>query len=126
VLTPLGKRLRVAGTMEFDHDPDRFRQRRVDAIIAAARPYLRGVDWDRHEQEWMGPRPMTPDGLPLIGRVPGSRGVPLATGHNMLGLMLGPATGRLVTGLLTGEAGPGLAATFDPARRARRRRGGAA
>jgi D-amino-acid dehydrogenase len=73
----------------------------------------------------MGPRPMTPDGLPLIGRVPGSRGVLLATGHNMLGLMLGPATGRLVTGLLTGEAAPGLAATFDPARTARRRRGGA-
>jgi D-amino-acid dehydrogenase len=60
---------------------------------------------------------MTPDGLPLIGRVPGSRGVLLATGHNMLGLMLGPATGRLVTGLLTGEADPGLATTFDPARR---------
>ncbi|MFF3458385.1 NAD(P)/FAD-dependent oxidoreductase [Streptomyces sp. NPDC002730] len=124
VLTPLGKRLRIAGTMEFDHDPDRFRQGRVDAIIAATRPCLRGADWERREQEWMGPRPMTPDGLPLIGRVPGTSGVLLATGHNMLGLMLGPATGRLVTGLLTGGADPGLAARFDPARTARRRRGG--
>ncbi|MET7617490.1 FAD-dependent oxidoreductase [Streptomyces sp. NPDC005408] len=70
----------------------------------------------------MGPRPMTPDGLPLIGPVPGRPGVLLATGHNMLGLMLGPATGRLVTGLLTGRADPGLAAAFTPARSARRRR----
>lgn len=120
VLTPLGKRLRVAGTMEFDRDPDRFRQRRIDAIIAAARPYLRDADWNRREQEWMGPRPTTPDGLPLVGRLPGSSRVILATGHNMLGLMLAPATGRLVTGLLTGGAAPDLAADFDPARDSRR------
>jgi D-amino-acid dehydrogenase len=122
VLTPLGDRLRVAGTMEFDRDPDRFRQRRVDAIIAAARPYLRDADWTRREQEWMGPRPMTPDGLLLIGRLPGSPEVLVATGHNMLGLMLAPATGRLVAGLLSGAADPALAAHFDPARTARRRR----
>ncbi|MFI6690911.1 hypothetical protein ACIBLA_03945 [Streptomyces sp. NPDC050433] len=47
----------------------------------------------------------------------------LATGHNMLGLMLGPATGRLVAGLVTGAADSALAAPFDPARGARRHRG---
>ncbi|MFE2938372.1 NAD(P)/FAD-dependent oxidoreductase [Streptomyces sp. NPDC059255] len=135
VLTPLGDRLRVAGTMEFDRDPDRFRQRRVEAIVAAVRPYLRGVEWDRREQEWMGPRPMTPDGLPLIGWLPGRPGVLLATGHNMLGLMLAPATGRLVGALVTGGAGDAaagaagdgtaaaVAAAFGPARGARRYRG---
>ncbi|MCT9076638.1 NAD(P)/FAD-dependent oxidoreductase [Streptomyces fulvoviolaceus] len=117
VLTPLGKRVRVAGTMEFDRDPDRFRQGRVDAIVTAARPYLPGADWDRREQEWMGPRPMTPDGLPLIGPLPGRPRILLATGHNMLGLMLAPATGRLVTGLVTGEGGGELAARFTPMRR---------
>nr|WP_275424783.1 FAD-dependent oxidoreductase [Streptomyces sp. SID13726] len=117
VLTPLGKGVRVAGTMEFDRDPDRFRQGRVEALVAAARPYLPGADWARREQEWMGPRPMTPDGLPLIGPVPGHPRVLLATGHNMLGLMLAPATGRLVTGLVTGQASPGLAAKFSLTRR---------
>lgn len=120
VLTPLGKRLRVAGTMEFDLDPDRFRQRRVDAIVAAARPYLPGADWERREEEWMGPRPMTPDGLPLIGPVPGQPGLLLATGHNMLGLMLAPATGRLVAELATGTAREDLATLFAPARATRR------
>jgi D-amino-acid dehydrogenase len=120
VLAPLGKEVRVAGTMEFDRDPDRFRQGRVEALVAAARPYLPGADWERREQEWMGPRPMTPDGLPLIGPVPGRPRVLLATGHNMLGLMLAPATGRLVAGLVTGEAKPGLAARFAPGRSVRR------
>lgn len=120
VLAPLGKGVRVAGTMEFDRDPDRFRQGRVEALVAAARPYLPGADWERREQEWMGPRPMTPDGLPLIGPVPGRPRVLLATGHNMLGLMLAPATGRLVAGLVTGEAEPGLAARFAPGRTVRR------
>ncbi|MET8682136.1 FAD-dependent oxidoreductase [Streptomyces sp. NPDC004647] len=66
------------------------------AAVSAAR----GLD-DRQE-EWVGARPMTPDGLPLTGPLPGSSRVMPATGHNMLGLILGPATGRMVTGLLTG------------------------
>lgn len=61
-------------------------------------------------------RPMTPDGLPAIGRLPGHRGIYVATGHNMLGLTLGPATGRLITDLLGGAT----ATAFDPARIARR------
>ncbi|AUH39087.1 NAD(P)/FAD-dependent oxidoreductase [Streptomyces sp. CMB-StM0423] len=120
VLTPLGQQVRVAGTMEFDLDADRFRQHRVEAIVAAARPYLPAADWDRREQEWVGPRPMTPDGLPLIGALPGHPGVLLATGHNMLGLMLAPATGRLVADLATRPDPPARAALFAPSRAARR------
>lgn len=116
VLTPLGKATRVAGTMEFDRDHDRFNARRVTAITAAARPYLRDVAWENRTDEWTGARPMTPDGLPVIGRLPGHRGIYVAAGHNMLGLTLGPATGRLITGLLDGAP----TTAFDPARIARR------
>ncbi|WP_328421429.1 NAD(P)/FAD-dependent oxidoreductase [Streptomyces sp. NBC_00443] len=91
--------------------------------MAAARPYLPGADWERQEQEWMGPRPMTPDALPLIGPLPGRPRIVLATGHNMLGLMLATATERLVAGLLTGEADPGRAARFAPGRSVRLGRG---
>ncbi|QDO43707.1 FAD-binding oxidoreductase [Streptomyces sp. RLB3-17] len=116
-------KVRVAGTMECDRDPDRFRQSRVDAIVAAARPYPPGggADWEHREQEWMGPRPMTTDGLPpLIGPLPGRPGVVLAAGHNVLGLMLAPATGRLVTGLLTGKPDDSLTPGFAPGRAVRR------
>ena len=119
VLTPMGKRLRVAGTMEFDRDPEAFHPRRVAAVVEGARDYLRGVDWAARQEEWVGARVMTPDGLPGIGRLPGSPRVLLASGHNMLGLMLAPATGRLVTDLVTGHADPVLAAALDPARLAR-------
>jgi D-amino-acid dehydrogenase len=116
-VNPLGGALRIAGTMEFDTDHDRFDPRRLSAIVAAARPYLSGVDWAARRDEWVGPRPMTPDGLPAIGRLPGHRGVFVAAGHNMLGLMLAPATGRLITELVSGarDAVP----AFDPARIAR-------
>ncbi|MFD6999260.1 NAD(P)/FAD-dependent oxidoreductase [Streptomyces mirabilis] len=113
-------KVRVAGTMEFDRDPDHFRQSRVDVIVAAARPYLPEADWDHREQEWMGPRPMTTDGLPLIGPLPGHPGVVLATGHNMLGLMPAPVTGRLVTGLLVGKPDDSLTPGFAPGRAVRR------
>jgi len=56
--------------------------------------------------------------LPAIGRLPGHRNIHVAAGHNMLGLTLGPATGRLVADLLTGDTA--RAAAFDPARIARR------
>ncbi|MFC9673402.1 NAD(P)/FAD-dependent oxidoreductase [Streptomyces sp. NPDC056949] len=106
VLTPLdetGERIRVAGTMEFEADADRYREARVRAIVAAARPYLKGADWAGREEEWVGARPLTRDGLPLIGAVPGTSRIVAAGGHNMLGLMLAPATGRAVAGLVTGD-----------------------
>ncbi|WP_425526193.1 FAD-dependent oxidoreductase [Streptomyces mirabilis] len=58
---------------------------------------------------------MTTDGLRLIGPLPGHPGVVLVTGHNMLGLMLAPATGRLVTGLLTGKPDDSPIPRFAPA-----------
>ncbi|MGW7492513.1 NAD(P)/FAD-dependent oxidoreductase [Streptomyces sp. NPDC054786] len=119
VLTPLRDRVRVAGTMEFDSDHDRFRAGRVRAIAAAAGPYLPEVDWSARQEEWVGSRPMTPDGLPLIGPVPGTARVLTACGHNMLGLMLAPATGALVTTLVQGDGMPAVAAPFAPARLAR-------
>lgn len=97
-LSPLAKNLRIAGTMEFDHDHDRFCAQRIKAIIAAARPYLTGIDWDARRDEWVGPHPMTPDGLPAIGALLTHHHIYLATGHNMLGFMLAPATGRACRG----------------------------
>ena len=63
---------------------------------------------------------MSPDGLPLIGPLPGLDGLHLATGHATLGITLAPATGELISKLLLdGERDPLLSA-FDPVRFARR------
>lgn len=56
-----------------------------------------------HEQPWLGARPCFPDMLPMIGEVPGRRGLWIDTGHHHLGFTLGPVTGRLLAEMLTGE-----------------------
>ena len=90
-----------------------------ERLLAAARPYLGGwqPEPDGPVEAWAGLRPATPDGLPLIGALPGLDGVFLATGHGMLGVTLAPATADLLAPLvLEGRAAPELA-PFDPARR---------
>ena len=52
---------------------------------------------------WRGPRPLTPDGLPIVGRAPRRARVILATGHCMIGLSLAPITGKLVAELAGGR-----------------------
>lgn len=114
----MGKQLRVAGTMEFDSDAESFHARRVSAIIAAAGGYLKSADWSARQDEWVGARVMTPDGLPAIGLVPGRSRVYPASGHNLLGLMLGPATGRMVADLVTDRPDPAVSGLLSPGRRA--------
>ncbi|MDF2704487.1 MAG: FAD-dependent oxidoreductase [Nonomuraea muscovyensis] len=113
--TPYQGALRVAGTMEF-RDPDAPRvPARLEAIIGSARPLLDGVRWEERTDVWVGPRPVTPDGSPLIGatRAPG---IYVAGGHGMWGLAHGPATGRLLAEqITTGKQSAALRA-FDPLR----------
>ena len=49
---------------------------------------------------------MTYDGKPIIGRSPALHNVVIAAGHNMLGLSMAPATGKLVAELLDGTSAP--------------------
>jgi D-amino-acid dehydrogenase len=113
--TPIGDRLRVAGMMEFRKPEAALDQRRIRAITEAARPLLRGADLDNRQDEWVGSRPCTADGLPLIGATRSSR-VFAAGGHGMWGITLGPVTGRLLAEqMVTGRRIPQLA-PFDPMR----------
>lgn len=113
--TPLGDRLRVAGMMEFRPAGAPLDPRRVKAIVDSARPLLRGVDLDDRQDEWVGARPCTADGLPLIGRTRSSR-VYVAGGHGMWGITLGPVTGQLLAETIAKGQAPEELAPFDPLR----------
>jgi len=113
--TPLGDRLRVAGMMEFRKPEAALDQRRISAIAEAARPLLRGADLDGRQDEWVGSRPCTADGLPLVGATRSPR-VIAAGGHGMWGITLGPLTGRLVTELMTTGRTPEMLRPLDPLR----------
>jgi D-amino-acid dehydrogenase len=104
--TPIDGRLRIAGTMELDGTTDRFNGRRVGAIVKATQPLLH-ADLAHRRDEWVGPRPITPDGLPFLGPVPGHERVIVAAGHNMLGLTLAPVTGRAIARWVA-DGDPGL------------------
>ncbi len=102
VLTPLGDTLRLGSTLELSGWDMRVRPKRVANLRRGGERAI-GLPADGPvRQIWRGPRPVTPDGLPVIGRVPGRDRVILATGHCMLGLSLGPVTGRLVAQLASG------------------------
>jgi D-amino-acid dehydrogenase len=99
-VTPLNGRLRLAGTMEFagfDTDVD---ARRVAAIKRAAARGFREWDEDTPQAEpWAGLRPMTADGMPIVGRLWPEGNVVVASGHGMLGLTLAPSTAKTVRDL---------------------------
>ncbi|MDG5485756.1 NAD(P)/FAD-dependent oxidoreductase [Mycolicibacterium gadium] len=114
--TPYRGELRVAGTMEFRDPYEPVMAERVGAIVASASPLLDGVRWAERRDIWVGPRPITPDGLPLIGEM--SRNVYVAGGHGMWGLAHGPVTGRLLTEQITTGKQPEALRPFDPLRRA--------
>lgn len=118
-VTPLGDRARLVGMVELDGTHEGFRAERVQQMKRAAAPYLRGIDWNASTDEAVAPRPMTPDGRPLIGCVPGAERVVVATGHNMLGLSLGAATGTMVADVVEHGSDAELPA-FDPMRFSRR------
>ena len=115
VATPFADRIRLGGTMEFAGDTPTFDARRVDAILRSMRHFL-DLDWESRGQVWAGSRPVSADGLPLIGRPRRFANVVIAGGHGMYGLTLAPSTARAVAELIVdGRPSTDLAA-FDPDR----------
>jgi D-amino-acid dehydrogenase len=94
--TPMDGFVRFAGTLEFSGLNEKMRQPRLEQLTNAPKLYFDGMEDDSSLSEWCGLRPCMSDGLPVIGPVPGTDGLYLATGHGMLGLTLGPVTGKLV------------------------------
>jgi D-amino-acid dehydrogenase len=118
-LSPFDGGVRIAGVFELGARRDDVVAGVAEKLLAAARPYLAGwqPDVDGRVEGWAGLRPSTPDGLPLIGALPGLDDVYIATGHGMLGVTLAPATANLLAPLvLEGRTAPELA-PFDPARK---------
>jgi len=104
VITPWQRDIRLGGTMEFAGYDEGLNQVRLDALLYAAKSYLRNMKFSSIQNEWCGLRPMTCDGLPIIDRSPRLENVMIAAGHNMLGLTMAPGTGKLVSEILSGES----------------------
>lgn len=103
-VTPMGETLRLGGTLELAGMDHSINSRRITAIINAVSQYLPAFDIGSHEivDTWCGLRPCTPDGLPFLGRSPDFSNLIVAAGHAMIGVSLGPVTGKLVAQIVAG------------------------
>jgi len=102
-VTPMGDTLRFAGTLELAGLNFSINQRRVGAILRAARNYLPAIKEFDSIRTWQGMRPYTPDGLPVIARAKSVENLMVAGGHATLGVSLGPVTGKLVSQIAAGD-----------------------
>lgn len=102
-VTPMNDSLRFAGTMEICGNDLSINPRRVRGIIKSIQHYFPAYQEHVFENvhPWAGLRPCSPDGLPYIGRVRGFSNLTVATGHSMMGLSMGPVSGKLIADIVT-------------------------
>jgi D-amino-acid dehydrogenase len=91
---------RFAGMMELTGDDETIEPRRLLGMGDSISRFLAGWDTGTRRRAWAGLRSLAPDGLPLLGALPGYENAVVATGHGMLGVTMAPVTGRIVAELL--------------------------
>ena len=101
-VTPFQSGYRLGSTMEFAGYDESIRPERLQLLKDGATDYLKEPYCEPVLEEWFGWRPMTYDSLPIIDRSPKYENIMIASGHNMLGLSMAPATGKLVAELVDG------------------------
>lgn len=114
-MTPMGADLRMGGTMEISGLQSPMLLKRAQAIFKAAKNYYPNlpVEFPSSDKIWWGWRPLSPDGLPYIGRHSKFDNLIMAGGHAMLGLSLAAATGKLIQEILAGGKTSMDIAAFD-------------
>lgn len=117
-ITPMGDTMRFAGTMEIAGLDLSITQRRVEAILNSVPNYIGGFSQEdfKDGEVWAGLRPVSPDGVPFIGRFRRYPNLIAATGHAMIGITLAPVTGSIVAGIITGDRSAFDMMLLDPDR----------
>ncbi|WP_322518538.1 NAD(P)/FAD-dependent oxidoreductase [Chitinophaga sancti] len=100
-----GNKIRFGGTMEITPVNTPPRMERVKGILESVKRYFPAYDipLPTADKVWYGYRPCSADGLPHIGTLKNYPNVTVATGHSMLGISLGAATGKLVSEIISGD-----------------------
>lgn len=102
-VTPMHGFTRFSGTMEIAGINQNINKVRVDAIANAAKSYYPDIEISHEEKSKAasGLRPVTPDGLPYIGKSEKCKNLTIATGHAMMGLSMATGTGKLVSEIIS-------------------------
>lgn len=118
-VTPMTGFTRFAGTMEFSGINNAIRKERVLAIASGVSSFYPEIKINNNEIKNVktGLRPVTPDGLPYIGKSNTYGNLTFATGHAMMGWSLGPATGKLVSEIISDKKTNMDISAFNPHRK---------
>lgn len=117
-ITPMHGLMRYGGTMEIASVNHQINIKRVEGILEAVPGYFSNLQPKMPDKKdiWYGFRPCSPDGLPYIGFSHRIKNMMIAGGHSMMGLGLGPATGKVVTEMCNQEQTSVRTDAFDPER----------
>ncbi len=107
-------KLRATGFFELSHSENRPIIERCDTLKRKAAEYIPIFSRLKVEEKWVGARPCTPDGLPIVSRVRYDN-LLVAAGHCRLGMTMGASTAKLVADQLMGVENP-FSSAFDPIR----------
>ncbi|MFW0737162.1 NAD(P)/FAD-dependent oxidoreductase [Flavobacterium sp. T12S277] len=105
-VTPMNNDIRFGGTMEITHTGDtKINKNRLQGIINSINEFYpeMQVEMPENKDTWFGFRPCTPSGMPIITRAKKVVNLTFATGHAMMGLSLAPATGKIITEIISGK-----------------------
>ena len=105
-ITPMNNSIRYGGTMEVGKINQQINISRVQGIVESVPKYFPNFRPEMPQQKdiWFGFRPVSPDGMPYIGLSGKYKNLAVATGHAMIGLSLGPATGKIISEVLNGQS----------------------
>jgi D-amino-acid dehydrogenase len=117
-ITPWKHSLRIGGTMEFSGLNDKVLINRMQGIYNSIKLFYPGlqIDFPPRNKIWTGLRPVTPDGLPYIGKAGKYENLLLAGGHAMLGISEGAATGQIISDIIEKRSTPIDISAFRPDR----------
>ena len=114
--SPFEGNTRLAGTMEFSGINGPSDMKRCAAIKRSAQSFFPDLPENAVQNQWSGMRPITPDGLPVIGFLPNSENALISSGHGMLGVTLAPVSAEAIADLITSGTSSDDLTSVDPGR----------
>lgn len=107
-VTPWNHSLRIGGTMEFSGNNNKVLVKRMEGIYNSVKTFYPGlkIDFPPKEQIWTGLRPVSPDGLPYIGKTESYDNLLISGGNAMLGISEGAAAGQIISDILENRSTP--------------------
>lgn len=115
IMSPMEMGLRITTGVDLDHRDAKPNHAQLKQVLPSIKEAI-DLGEQTSDPIWQGNRPTLPDSKPVIGKAPSHSNVWVAFGHQHIGLMTGPITGKIIAEQISGEQGDIDLSPFNPAR----------